>query len=327
MLPDLKTSAGFDALREVGYGFNNFDRPQNFKMQAEIVDLAIKSAGSLTAKPGIVIDTAYLVLDSLLNAPRGFEFFSRFPKEEVIQFCRLAVASREQQLPLPVVCPVCPDFTHGLGYQLNDGIDTSGELILANLDPLLGFFSKRSFGIQIDIHLADVEMFDQKVFEFSGETQEEFLAKTNRTIEKMRDVIQSLGLKEVVTVGSMMGIMATSNFSYLNRKATNVDGIKREKTSKKIRKTHEALVQERLRLSTAIGTITETDYSEIATEELADYSTYGDFINGQAVILSSDARSAVPAYNFLRTRHDEKTINPTIYLKKVKEKGGDLYTY
>ena len=74
-----------------------------------------------------------------------------------------------------------------------------------------------------------------------------------------------------------------------------------------------------------MGTITEADYSEISFEELADYSTYGDFINGQAVIFSSDAMSAVPAYNFLRTGHDGQAINPTIYLKQAKEKGGDFY--
>jgi len=325
MLPDLRTREGFDALREAGYGFSVFDRPQNFKMQAGILELAVKTAGSLSADPEIVSDTAYLVLDSLLAAPRGFEFFPRFPKEEIVQFCRLAVASRLSQMPISVVCPVCPDFTHGLGYKLNDGIDTSGELILANLNTLFEHFNKRGFAIQIDIHLADVEMFDRKVFEFSGATQEEFLTKTNRTIGRMRDVIQSLGFERTVTVGSMMEIMAASNFNYVNIKATNIDGIKREKTRKKIRKTHKALVQERLKRSTAMGIITEADYSEIAFEELADYSTYGDFINGQAVIFSSDATSAVPGYNFLRTGHDEKTINPTIYLKQAKEKGGDFY--
>src|SRR3989338_10755485 len=101
MLPDLKTSAGFDALREAGYGFNNFDRPQNFKMKAEILDVAVKTAGSLTAEPEIVSDTAYLVLESLMAAPRGFEFFPRFPKEEVVQFCRLAVGCRAETGIIP----------------------------------------------------------------------------------------------------------------------------------------------------------------------------------------------------------------------------------
>ncbi|OIP79299.1 MAG: hypothetical protein AUK17_00575 [Parcubacteria group bacterium CG2_30_44_18] len=48
MLPDLRTREGFDALREAGYGFSVFDRPQNFKMQAGILELAVKTAGSLS---------------------------------------------------------------------------------------------------------------------------------------------------------------------------------------------------------------------------------------------------------------------------------------
>ena len=326
MLPDLRTSAGFDALREAGYGFSNFDRPQNFRKQAEILDEAIKTASKLTAEPEIISDTAYLVLDGLMAAPRGFEFFPRFPKEEVAQFCRLAIESRVNQIPLPIICPICPDFTHGIGYQLNDGIDTSGESVLANLDAFVQFFGKRGFVTKMEIHLADVEMFDQKVFEFSGETQEGFLVKTNRTIGRMREAVQSLGFENSVIVDSMMGILTASNFDYLNKKAANIKSIQEGNESRKIRKTFEALVQERLRRSTAMGTITELDYSEIAIEELADYAAYGDFANGQAVILSSDASSAVPAYNFLRG--GEKLFNPTIYLKQVKEKkGGGLYGF
>ncbi|KKS80394.1 MAG: hypothetical protein UV54_C0007G0003 [Candidatus Beckwithbacteria bacterium GW2011_GWA2_43_10] len=38
MLPDLRTSLGFDALREAGYGFSDFSGPKQFRMQAEILD-------------------------------------------------------------------------------------------------------------------------------------------------------------------------------------------------------------------------------------------------------------------------------------------------
>lgn len=324
MLPDLRTLEGFDALRKDGYRFSDFDRPQNFKMQAEILDLAIKTISSLTTEPEIVRDAAYLVLDSLFRAPRGFEFFSRFPKEEVVQFCRLAVGSRESNLPLSIVCPVCPDFTHGIGYQLDSGIDTSGESVLANLGMLIQFFEKSNFAIQVAIHLADVEMFDQKVFELSGETQENFLAKTNRTIEKMRDVVRRLGFENTVAVASMINIFAVNNFDYPAQKNINICGIQDGYERKKIKKTFEALVQERLRRSTARGTITEAEYSVIAMNELADYAAFGEFVAGRAVILSSDAKSAIPAYNFLRSGQDGKQVNPTIYVGKAKQGRGEF---
>ena len=80
-LPDLKSHEGLKILKEAGYGFTGFDRPQNFKMQAEILDLAVKTAGDLTSETAVISDVAHLVLDSLFDSPRGFEFSPGFLKK------------------------------------------------------------------------------------------------------------------------------------------------------------------------------------------------------------------------------------------------------
>ena len=320
MLPDLKTSAGFDALREVGYGFNNFDRPQNFKMQAEIVDLAIKSAGSLTAEPGIVIDTAYLVLDSLLNAPRGFEFFSRFPKEEVVQFCRLAVNSREQGIALPVVCPVCPDYPETGGFSMSGGIGYAADLVLNSLPPLINFFARRNLKFSMEIHVADVEVFNPIILEYSGETEESFLSKIASTTIKISDELSRLNATNFVFVTQMSAVFLREGLDYKTLHNRNIELIQNSQSGKLIR-ARNALLTERIK---------ENDFDYFNTNEktmfvdgeLADYASYGDLIDGRAVILSPDASSAVPAYNFLRTGHDGKLVNPTIYLYKKKSETG-----
>lgn len=319
MLPDLRSEAGFDALREAGYPFNFFDSPRQFKMQAELLALAVETARALTAEPLLVHNLAYLLLDSLLAPPPGFEFFPRFPKEEVVQFTKLAVASRENNLPLPIVCPVCPDYRGH--YQVADGISRTAGLVLDNLETIKKFFSVRGMAIFIEMHLADVEAYEPLVLQASGESRESFLKKTNGSIGRIQAKIEELGLGETMRAESMSAALSRSGADYFSLKQINLGQISTS-DSRKIRRATAALAAERQKLGD-FDRLNPVDHQLMAVEELADYAAYGDCVNGRAVILSPDALSAVPAYNFLRG--GQKLYNPTIHLKNVKIAHDNFY--
>lgn len=313
MLPELRTIAGFNALREAGYGFSNFDRPQNFKMQAEILDVAIKTTSALTTEQEIIKDTAYLVLDSLFAAPKGFEFFLRFPKEEVGMFCRLAVENRTNGLTIPMVAPVCPDYRGH--YQLFDEVDDTAERVMNNLITLKDFFGKRNFPFRMQMHVADVEAFEPLILRASGETTESFLRKTSGSIAVTQARIYQLGLEGIIQCGSMLDAFSQAGVDYFALKKINTQEIMNNE-SKKVKRTIEALTTERVRLGD-FDLVDQNNHKQMAAEELVHYAVYGDLIDGQAVILSPDTLSPMPAYNFLRNGKS-KLFNPTIYLKPIK---------
>lgn len=315
MLPELRTSEGFKALRELGYSFSLFESPRKFKTQAEILEVATETINRLTTRPEIAEDTAYLVLDSLFSAPAGFEFFQRFPKEEVTQFCRLAVASRKNLLPLPIVCPVCPDY-EACGYRIHEGVGLAMERVFAGFGRMAEFFSKRNLPFSVEVHVADVEVLEPLILRAAGETRETFLDKTKKTIAAISVKADRLGLGGIIRVNSMMNIFAAAGLDHTalkqesKRKILEATGVNR-----KVRKAVENLISERVNLGDYDEEIGTENFLEMAGEELADYATYGDLVNGRAVILSPDALSAIPAYNFLR---GGQNFNPTIYLKNVK---------
>ena len=308
----MKTPEGFDALREAGYSFSPFDSPRQFKMQADILDVAIKTISGLTTESGIVRDTAYLVLDGLMAAPKGFEFFPRFPKEEVAQFCRLAAENRLNQAPIPIVCPVCPDYCGH--YQLLDGISNPAQSVLNKTATLKDFFGRRNFHFFIQMHMADVEAYEPLILKASGETTESFLKKTANSIIITRKKIEELGLSELIQIESMQAIFVAAGLDYFELKRTNAQKIKVSE-SRKVRRVMESLMTERRHLGD-FNLVDPANQPAMAAEELANYSAYGDLINGQAVILSPDTLSPIPAYNFLRG--EQELFNPTIYLKNVK---------
>lgn len=312
MLPELRTKVGFDALREAGYGFSPYDSPEQFKMQADILEVAIKTISGLTTEFSIVRDTAFLVLDSLMAAPKGFEFFPRFPKEEVAQFCRLAVENRLNQSPIPIVCPVCPDYCGY--YQLLDGISNPTQSVLNKAAILKDFFGRRNFPFFIQMHMADVEAYEPLILKASRETTKSFLKKTANSIISTREKIEELGLSGLIQIESMQVIFVAAGLDYFELKRTNAQKIKVSE-SRKVRRVMESLMTERRRLGD-FDLVDPANQPVMAVEELANYSAYGDLINGQAVILSPDTLSPIPAYNFLRS--GQELFNPTIYLKNVK---------
>lgn len=308
----MRTPEGFDALREAGYSFSPFDSPRQFKVQAEILDVVIKTISGLTTESGIIRDTAFLVLDSLLEAPKGFEFFPRFPKEEAAQFCYLAAENRVSQAPIPIVCPVCPDYRGH--YQLSDGISNPAQSVLNKAATLKEFFNKRNFPFFIQMHMADVEAYEPLILKASGETTESFLTKTANSIINTRKKIEELGLSGLIQIESMQAVFIAAGLDYFELKRTNAQKIKVSE-SRKVRRVTESLMTERRRLGD-FDLVDPANQPAMAAEELADYATFGDLVAGRAVILSPDASSAIPAYNFLRG--GQKLFNPTIYLKNVK---------
>jgi len=282
-------------------------------MQAEILDVAIKTISGLTTKSGIIRDTAYLVLDGLMAAPKGFEFFPRFPKEEVAQFCRLAGENRLNQSPIPIVCPVCPDYCGH--YQLSDGISNPAQSVLNKAAILKDFFGRRNSPFFIQMHMADVEAYEPLILTASGETTESFLKKTANSIISTREKIEELGLGGLIQIESMQAIFVAAELDYFELKRINAQKITVSE-SRKVRRVMERLMTERRRLGD-FDLVDPANQPAMATEELADYATFGDLVAGRAVILSPDALSAVPAYNFLRG--GQELFNPTIYLKTLKK--------
>jgi len=246
----------------------------------------------------------------LFRPPPGLEFFQRFPKEEARQFNRLMEICRQENRPLPIVCPVCPDY---LGhYRLGDGAGKTAGKALNRVRDLQHFFKDRGLAIFIQIHLADVEALDPLILQLSGETAESFFDKTRQSREVIKQKIGRMDLESVVAVSSMAESFTQAGLDYISLLQENEAKI-RVSDSRKVRRTKEALVTERQKLGD-FDRLNPAQIEAMAITELANYSAYGDLVNGQAVILSPDALSAVPAYNFLRG--GEKLFNPTIYVKK-----------
>jgi len=325
MLPDLESQEGLDVLREQGYGISEFASFKEFRQQAKTVELALKATsqameGLTGGEEQLCSDIAYFVLDSMMNTPKGFEFFQRFPRGEVGQFCRLAVESRVNDKAIPVVCPICPDYQGH--YRLGDGVGSTAERVLSNMSTMLEFFAKRSMPIFINMHVADVEAFDELILRASNETARSFLEKTSRSTVAIQEKINGLRLEKVMVVSSMLEVFDQSGVNYDEFKRSNVEKIQSSER-RKVKRTINALVEERVRLGD-FDLIDSKHYEQMAAEELANYATYGDLVNGQAVILSPDTLSPIPAYNFLRNGRD-LLFNPTIYLKSVKSNHASLW--
>lgn len=314
MLPDMKSNAGLQQLKELGYPIKDFTAPRHYQKQAELFDTGIKAIN--TDSPIIFHDISHLLLDCLLRSPHGLEFFSRFPTEEIHQFCRLAVESRVHRAPFPVACPVCPDYEER-GYKMSNGVGIAMERVFARLDDLAQLFGSRNLPFSVEVHVADVEALEPLILRASGESEVSFLSKTEQTIAAITDKAKRLGLEKVIQVKSMLGKFAESGLNYAVLKKENKRKIFLEREKRKIRKALDGLINERVRLGdydTRVGT---ENYTVMAAEELADYATYNDLINGRSVILSPDASSAMPAYNFLRG-DEEKQFSSTIHVRNVK---------
>jgi hypothetical protein len=103
------------------------------------------------------------------------------------------------------------------------------------------------------------------------------------------------------------------SMDYLQLQQDAIENIK-SSTFKKIRTVVEKLLIER-RESKDFENISEERHSELVIAELAGYAAYGKLINGDAIILSPDAMSAVPAYHF--GAQGPKQFSPVLYAKKL----------
>lgn len=157
----------------------------------------------------------------------------------------------------------------------------------------------------------------------SGETQESFLAKTQGTQNLIRAELEKMGAAGSVSVDSMLAVLTQSRFDYSRIHEQKTEAIILSQTSK-VRRVKQALLAERISLNN-FGDFNAGDQETMVVSELADYAAFGESVGGRAVILSPDAVSAVPAYNFLRTGQEGQLINPTIFLKNVKMTHDNFY--
>jgi len=247
------------------------------------------------------------------EVPPGFEFFQRFPEEEMIQFQRLKIAAKENNQPLPIVCPICPDYDEQ--YRLADGIDETAKRVLTNLPVMAEFFGD-NLPFKIEMHVADVEGFEPLILQTSRETTASFLEKTDNTIHLIQNKIEELQFNSFVSCTSMLSVFNQSGIDYFSRKKVNMSKIINSQ-GRKVNRALNSLIDERARKG-HFNLVAPNDYRMMAAEELANYATYGELVNGQAVILSPDAPSPIPAYNFLREKN--QPYNPTIFLKAIRER-------
>jgi hypothetical protein len=103
------------------------------------------------------------------------------------------------------------------------------------------------------------------------------------------------------------------SMDYLQLQQDAIETIK-SSTFKKIRKVVDQLLVER-RESKDFEHISEERHAELVIAELAGYAAYGKLINGDAIILSPDAMSAVPAYHF--GAENPRQFSPVLYAKRL----------
>ena len=120
--------------------------------------------------------------------------------------------------------------------------------------------------------------------------------KTSGSIATIQARIHQLGLEQVMQCDSMLEVFSQAGLDYSVLKSINNQEIIGHGGSK-VRRTIEALAIERIRLGD-FELVELNNHKPMAAEELANYATYGDLVDGRAVILSPDTMSPMPAYNF-----------------------------
>ncbi|MBP9819658.1 hypothetical protein KBC79_02870 [Candidatus Woesebacteria bacterium] len=241
------------------------------------------------------------------EAPDGFGVCERNPKEELAQFARLLLHAQLTATHVPVVVPVCPDMDQ---YVLRDGLGTVIPKALGAIATLKQYFAQSGIAPAITIHLADVEGFDPVILHNSRETTASHRAKTQITLQKTRQAINALGLHEVSAL-MMSDVFKQKDLDYLQLQDRTVRQLNNA-PNVRTRKVIEGLLTERKRLGN-FDHIREEDHYGIVTAELAGYAAYGEVIAGSAIILSPDALSATPAYQF--SLQDKNKYSPVITVR------------
>lgn len=178
--------------------------------------------------------------------------------------------------------------------------------VLPRIDSI---FNDNGISTEYYIHLADVEAEDQVLLEHTHETTETYYAKTRSTLSKIKDAVYNRGYDNV-HVDSMNNFFSSCGIRYVDQQMHAADYIF-SNLNMRVRSVLNNLIAERKRVGDFVG-INPDQQLELVVAELAGYAAYGSVIAGKAIIISPDAMSATPAYNYFVS---EKSINPVFYVK------------
>lgn len=324
LLPQMRTTEDFEAIESQGFNVrSDFGVLQPRRFESDRVRLGfanraiIKEATQLAASNTVrfseaditaaCIDSARLVLSLILAPPKGVDICTRNPKVEFPQLARGLLYSRLHEKAVPFVVPACPDTNQ---YRLGDGLGEVVPKALSYCEQLQDYLDRQDFSAVFDVQVADVEGLDAVILENTGETSESHFAKTKATIEKARVRVDELGLTDV-TVSSMQEQFVKRGLSYTEEQKQAAKTIDNSQ-EKRVRKTVDGLLEERVGLGN-FARFDESVRRELVVSELAGYAAYGAMVGGEAVILSPDAMSAIPAYHFAVERPEK--YSPVMYAK------------
>ncbi len=252
------------------------------------------------------------LLHELVDKPiKGSLLFQRNPQKEIPRMTNLLFDAKFENNPVLIVAPVCPDYEPRT-YQLNDGVGETAEKVLSTYPYIRDLFYKYDFQTKLRIDVADVEAFDETILQVSRETTPIFLDKVGRTKSA---ITARAGHSSDIEVGTIYEVFQRHSFDYRKAVTRNAFEILEAKSGSRA-SVRDQLIIERQKN----GDLREVGGSQVPSlisMELGGYAAYGEFIGGQAVILSPDAASAIPAYHFGVFKTQE--FSPIIYLKNPPE--------
>ncbi len=325
-MPNLKSEQDREKLSLSGIRFSEHENALSLQPKNDILNRAIEEALHLVLSlephlgtkcldnlSNICEDTCLLILDLLQNQLPAIDPLRHYPLDEYSSLARHCIYSRVHGLPLSLVSPVCPDYSER--YQLDQGIGSAAQKLLAVLHDVSILFSKRNFDFHLKIHLADVEAFDPNILKATCETHASFLLKLEATALKIKEEVRNIGFSDRVEVTSMNAFFEAHEISY-SEELKRISELLLTCNKKKVVNTLNQLYLERKKQKD-IDLMQEELARSMVVNELAGYTVYGNTVQSNSVILSPDALSALPAYNFLKHPED---ISPVIFIKHKKGK-------
>lgn len=329
LLPSLKTNEEVASLRESGYHIDAFANAKSMRTSSDILESGIESMlRTLDTIPQlahyaiphlgeVVKNTSNCLLETILDKEDGLDFFRSMPKDEITNFARHVLTSSLLGTPLRLVSSTCPDYVPR-SYLLQDGVGIFAERTMSGIERLKSRFDSYQIPLEIEMHLADGDVADESALLQTGETKDSFARKITSSIYAIRNQLQIRGMSDYVSVVPM-----TSQFDGINEYGHRhlqeksrvhnyyLNGNKRVVSAVK------SLLSEREQLGD-FDQINDYDKRlDLVIGELAGYTTYGQKIAGEAVIISPGAKSVVPAYNF---GLDYARISPVVYVYEKKSK-------
>ncbi len=327
IMPDFSSREGIAKLRQMGYAISEFSGTGSFGFHSTVMDevrkkVFIPRVGSGVSRENVQ-NVSRQVADILVSSPEGSNFGLYSPKQEYSNLAKILLESTLSGIPVKLVCPVCPDYPEK-GYEVGSGVGRTGLRLLNALPGLTSIFSKYGAEVAVDIHIADVEVFDSFLGTRLNISQNEFLKRTGKSIESTAKEIglRNLGLN--VRVGSMLEYFNSLGVNYPLSQLEFARSIL-SSTNKKVQTTLNSLTQERVKRGDFDSLhLSQDKFLEAAAFELAGYSVLGEAVGGTSIICSPDAQSAVSAYNFLKA--DPLKVTPTFFIKpERKNKHVDLF--